>query len=119
MKVSKFKLAAMAVVLLCVSGWATDKMRATVRIYDAVRVGSAQLAAGEYTIKWSGTASNAEVTFAQGRKVIATVPAQISEVPSGYANTVVETDTRTKTLTKIALPKQSFSFASSAEISGN
>lgn len=119
MKVSKFKLAAIAVVLLSVSAWASDKMRATVRIYDAVTVGSSQLAAGEYTIAWSGTASNTEVTFAQGRKIIATVPAHISQVPSGYANTVVETDSRTKTLTKIALPKQSFSFASSADVSGN
>ena len=119
MKVSKFRLTAIAVVLLSVSALATDKMRATVRIYDAVTVGSAQLAAGEYTITWSGTASNTEVTFTQGRKTIATVPAQISQVPSGYASTVVETDTRTNTLTKIALPKQSFSFASSADISGN
>ena len=119
MKVSKFQLAVIAAVLLSVSGWATNKMRATVRIYDAVTVGSSQLAAGEYTITWSGTASSTEVTFAQGRKIVATVPAQISQVSSGYSNTVVETDTRTKTLTKIALPKQSFSFASSGDISGN
>ena len=67
----------------------------------------------------SGTGSNAEVTFAQGRKVIATVPALVDQVRSGYSNTVVETDRRTNTLTKIALPKQSFSFGSNPDISGN
>jgi len=111
MKVGKFTLTAVALTLLSVSGWASDKMRATVHIFDVVT--------GEYTIRWSGTGSNAEVTFAQGRKIIATVPAQVDQVRSGYSNTVVETDRRTNTLTKIALPKQSFSFGSNPDISGN
>ena len=119
MKVGKFTLTAVALTLLSVSGWASDKMRATVHIFDVVTVGSARLAAGEYTIRWSGTGSNAEVTFAQGRKVIATVPALVDQVRSGYSNTVVETDGRTNTLTKIALPKKSFSFGSNPDISGN
>jgi hypothetical protein len=119
MKLGKFTLIATAMVAFSVSGWAGEKMRATVHISEAVTVGSAQLAPGAYTIKWTGTGSDVQVTFAQGKRVVASVPARLSEARSGYAETVIETDTRDNTLTKIALPKQSFSFTSNTEMSGN
>ena len=119
MKLSKFTLAGIAFVALSVSAFAADKMRATVHIAEAVSVGSVQLAPGAYTIKWTETGSEAQVTFVQGRRVISTVPAQVTQGRSGYSDTVIETDTRAKALTRIALPKQSFSFTTNAEISGN
>jgi len=119
MKISKFALAAIAMVAFSLSSWGSDKMRTTIHIDQAVSVGSAQLAPGAYTVTWAGNSSDAEVTFAQGKRVIATVPAHVIEVRSGYAETVIETDTRTNTLTKIAVPKRSLSFTNNAEISSN
>jgi|SRR5215468_2169318 len=119
MKVNKLTLTAVGLVLLSISGWASDSMKVKVRIYDAISVGSVELTAGEYTMRWSATGSNTEVTFAQGRKIFATVPAQVSQVRSGYQTPLVEIDHRTNTLTKIALPKQSFSFGGRADITGN
>jgi len=118
MKLSKFTFA-IALIALSVSASASDKMRASVYIYEAVSVGSVQLAPGEYTIKWTETGSDAQVTFAQGKHTIGTVPARVIQARSGYSETAIETDTRANTLTKIALPKQSFSFTANSEISGN
>jgi hypothetical protein len=119
MKLSRFTVTVIALIALSVAGWASDKMRATVHISEAVTVGSAQLAPGTYTIRWTETGSNAQVTFTQGKRFVTTVPAQVTQGRSGYAYTVIETDTRANTLTRIALPKQSFSFTTNAEISGN
>ena len=119
MKLGKFTLAATVLIALSVSAFASDKMRATVHIYEAVSVGSVQLAPGEYTIKWTETGSDAQVTFVQGKHTIGTVPAQLSQARSGYSNVVIETDTRANALTRIALPKESFSFPTNSEISGN
>ena len=119
MKTSKFTLSVIMLILVSMSGWASDRMKANVRIFEAVKVGSAQLNAGEYTMSWTGSGSNTEVTFTQGRKVVATLAAQVTQVRSGYSEPVVETDTRDNTLTKVALPKQSFSFTSSSDVTGN
>lgn len=117
MKASKFTLSAVALVLLSASGWASDKMKANIQIYEPVHVGSTQLAAGEYKMSWTETGTSAEVTFSQGKKVIATVPAQVTQVSSGYSGPAIETDS--SSLTRIALPKTSFTFTTGNTITGN
>jgi hypothetical protein len=117
MKASKFMLGTVALVLLSASGWASDKMKVNIQIYEPVHVGSTQLAAGEYKMSWTETGTSAEVTFSQGKKVIATLPAQIAQVRSGYSEPAIETDS--STLTGIALPKQSFTFTTGNTITGN
>jgi hypothetical protein len=86
-------------------------MKANVEIYQAVHVGSTQLAPGEYKMTWTESASNAEVTFSQGKKVIATVPAQVTPQRSGYNGPAVFTNSTSNTLTGVALPNVSLSFA--------
>ena len=119
MKASKFTLGTVALVLLSVSAWASDKMKANIQIYEAVHVGSTQLAPGEYKMTWTGTGASTEVTFSQGKKVIATVPAQVSQVRSGYDGPVLRTDSVANTLTAVDLPKTSFSFSNDNAVSGN
>ena len=77
MKISKITLATIALMCFSVSGWAGDKMRAKITIYEPVHVGSSQLAPGDYKMTWTESGSKAEVTFFQGKNVIATVPAQV------------------------------------------
>ena len=119
MKASKFTLGTVALVLLSVSAWASDKMKANIQIYDAVHVGSTQLAPGAYKMTWTETGTNAEVTFSQGNKVIAAVPAQVTQVRSGYDGPVIRTDSVAKTLTAVDLPKTSFSFSNDSAVTGN
>jgi len=119
MKASKFALGTIALVLLSVSGWASDKMKANIQIYNTVNVGSTQLAPGEYQLTWTGTGTNAEAIFLQGKKVIATVPAQVTEERSGYSGPALQTDSVSNTLTGVELPKVSLSFTSDSSVPAN
>ena len=119
MKASKFALGTIALVLLSVSGWASDKMKANIQIYNTVNVGSTQLAPGEYQLTWTGTGTNAEATFSRGKKVIATVPAQVTEERSAYGGPALYTDSVSNTLTGVELPKVSLSFTSENSVPAN
>jgi hypothetical protein len=112
MKASKFTLSTVVLVLLSVSAWASDKMKANIQINQTLHVGSTQLDPGEYRMTWTESGSNAEVTFLQGKKVIATVPAQATHERSGYHSPVIHTDTSTSTLIGVELPEVSLSFTS-------
>ena len=112
MKASKFTLSTAVLMLLSVSGWAADKMKANIQIDQTVHVGSTQLVPGEYRMTWTESGSNAEVTFSQGKKVIATLPAQVARERSGYNGPAVLTDNISNTLTGVLLPNVSLSFAS-------
>ena len=112
MKASKFTLSTVVVVLLSVSAWAGDKMKANIQINETVHIGSTELAPGEYTMTWTQSGSNAEVTFSRGKKVIVTVPAQATQERSGYNGPAIRTEGVSNTLTGVDLPKVSFSFGS-------
>jgi hypothetical protein len=119
MKASKFTLGTVALVLLSISGWASDKMKANIQIDQTVFVGSTQLAPGEYKITWTESGSNAEVTFSRGGKVIATVPAQVTQVRGGYQGPALHTDSVSHALTEVELPKVSLSFTSENAVPAN
>jgi hypothetical protein len=110
MKTSKFALSTVVLLLLSVSGWASDKMKAKIQIDQTVHVGSTQLAPGEYVMTWTESGSNAEVTFSQGKKVIAIAPAQATHKASGYDGPAIHINSGSKTLTEVELPKVSLSF---------
>jgi hypothetical protein len=112
MKVSKFMLSTVVLVLLSVSAWAGDKMKANIQIDQTLHVGSTQLAPGAYKMTWTESGSNAEVTFSQGKNVIATVPAHVTHERSGYDSPAVHTDISTSTLIGVELPEVSLSFTS-------
>ncbi len=112
MKASKFTLSIVVLVLLSVSAWARDKMKANIQIDQTLYVGSTQLDPGEYKMTWTESGSNAEVTFSQGKKVIATVPAQATHERSGYQSPAIHTDSSTNTLISVDLPEVSLSFTS-------
>ena len=110
MKPSKFTFTTFALLLFSLSGWASDKMRANIQIHQTVHIGSADLTPGEYKMTWTESGSNAEVTFSQYSRVIATVPARVAQVRSGYDSPVLHTNSNT--LTGVDLPKVSIFFGS-------
>jgi hypothetical protein len=112
MRLSKFTLATFALLLFSLSGRASDKMRANIKIYETVHIGSTELAPGEYKMTWTQSGSNAEVTFSQGKKVIATVPAHVTQVRSGFHSPAIHTDRSTSTLIGVELPEVTLSFTS-------
>jgi hypothetical protein len=85
-------------------------MKANIQIYNTVNLGSTQLAPGEYQLAWTGSGTSAEATFSEGKKLIATVPAQVTQERSGYSGPALHTDSVSSTLTGVELPKVSLSF---------
>jgi hypothetical protein len=85
-------------------------MKANIQIYETVHVGSTQLTRGDYKMTWTESGSSAEVTFEQGGKVIATVPAEITTERSPFRGPALFTDKASNTLTGVQLPKVSLSF---------
>ena len=59
------------------AAFARDKNHHSVEIPETLQVGTAQLAAGEYTMEWSESGGTAEVSFLQHGKSIAQAPAKI------------------------------------------
>ena len=118
MKLSKFTFATFALLLFSQSGLAGDKMKANIQINQAVHVGSTQLGPGEYKMTWTENGSNAEVTFSQGKKVVATVPAQVTQERSVYDGPALRIS-GANTLTGVSLPKLSISFTDENAVPAN
>jgi hypothetical protein len=116
MKIKTLALSTVVLALFSVSGWAGDRMKTKITIYHAVNLGSTQLSPGEYTMTWTESGKVAEVTFAQGKNVIATVPAEVAQGPSGYRSPAVIIDSNV--LTAVALPHTSLSFTSGNAATG-
>ena len=112
MKASKFTLSTVVLVLLSVSAWAGDKMKANIQINQTLHVGSKQLDPGAYKMTWTESGSNAEVTFSQGKKVIAVVPAQATQERSGFRSPALRINDVSNTLVGVDLPEVSLSFNS-------
>lgn len=117
MKANKVTLATIALIGFSASGWAGDKMKANLKIYEPVHLGSSQLAPGDYKMTWTESGSHAEVTFSQGKNVIATVPAQVTQARSGYDGPALHSVSGA--LTGVELPNLSFSFSSGNGVSGD
>jgi hypothetical protein len=116
MKARMFTLAT-AVLLSSVSGWANDKMKSNIQISHTLQVGSTQLAPGEYKMTWTQNGSDAEVSFSQGKKVVATVQARATRGRSGYPTPALHI-AGSNTLIAVDLAELSLSFTSTSENAG-
>jgi hypothetical protein len=74
---SKIIFAVLALALSANAFAANDSHKSNFEISTPAQVNGTQLAAGEYTAKWEGAGPTVQVSIMQGRKVIATVPAQV------------------------------------------
>ncbi len=60
------------------------------QISAPTQVNGKQLPAGDYEARWEGTGPSVQVTITQGKKVIATVPAQVVELSQATSDTEAE-----------------------------
>lgn len=63
----------------------------TITLSGPVKVGSTQLAAGDYKVTWTGTAPDVQVTIAAKGKASVTVPAKLVDAKNGHV--AVQTNT--------------------------
>jgi len=93
-----------AALLLSSSVFAKEKTKATLELSDPVTVEGRTLHPGKYTVEWTGSGPNVQVTISQGKNAVATIPAQLAQQASPTRNDEYGTFTTadgSKTLTAI------------------
>ena len=69
---------------------ASDSHKSSFEIGAAIQVNGTTLPAGQYTAQWEGSGPTVQVNIMQGKKVLATVPAQIVALDSKASDTQAE-----------------------------
>ena len=69
---------------------ASDSHKSSFEIGTATQVNGTTLPAGQYTAQWEGSGPTVQVNIMQGKKVLATVPAQIVALDSKASDTQAE-----------------------------
>ena len=82
-----------ASLFLATAAFAGEK--ATVKLYESVKLDGKTIAPGQYDVEWSGTGDNAQVSIRQGKETIATVPAKINSTKTAPASTGYSTKSET------------------------
>jgi hypothetical protein len=82
-----------ASLLLASAAFAGEK--ASVRVYEDVKVNGKALAPGKYELAWEGTGSAVQVSIRRGNTVVATIPAAIETAKSAPTTSGYSTKTET------------------------
>lgn len=111
------------VAVMSIPGLALNRDSAKVHFATPVRVGSSNLPAGDYKVSWTGAGPDVQVSFAQGKKVIATSLAKLTQADNEAATSQtangVEVETAqegsTAVLQELQLPHLNLSFEGNAK----
>ena len=116
-----------ASLLLATAAFAGEK--ASLKVYENVKVNGTTLAPGKYELLWEGTGSTVQVSIRQGNNTVATVPAAVEAAKAAPAGTGYSTKTDgdgSKSVTslffagkKISLNLDQQAVAASAQASAN
>lgn len=114
------RICMMVTALLCVlpfSAMAGTKQSATISISEPVVINGTHLAPGDYTVRWSGTGSDAQVEFLHGKKEVVSVPAKViaQSNSNSPAITMRSTEDGSKTISEIDLSKVTLQFPEKTE----
>jgi hypothetical protein len=80
-----------ASLLLATAAFAGEK--ATVTVYENVKVNGTTLAPGKYQVAWEGSGSTVQVNIRQGANTIATIPAAVETAKAASTGTGYSTKT--------------------------
>jgi hypothetical protein len=87
---SRIIFATLALALMPAAFAASDSHKSNFEISAPTQVNGTEIPAGEYTARWEGSGPNVQVSIMQGRKVVATVPAQVVPLNQPAADTHTE-----------------------------
>ena len=87
MKFLKFSVSLLAFALLgSTAVLAHDSNKATLQLYEKVNVDGKALNPGTYKVDWQGSGPNVQVSIKEGKDVVATFPAHVTEQPTKNDN---------------------------------
>ena len=88
---SKLMFATLALALTTsVFAASADSHKSNFEISTATQVNGTELPAGDYTAKWEGSGPTVQVSIMRGKKVVATVPAEVVALDRAASNTQAE-----------------------------
>jgi hypothetical protein len=87
---SRIIFATLALALTTSAFAASGSHKNSFEISAATQVNGTTIPAGEYTAEWEGSGPTVQVSIMQGRKVVATVPAQIVTLDRAASDTQAE-----------------------------
>ena len=99
-----------ASLLLATAAFAGEK--ATVKVYENVKVNGTTLTPGKYEVAWEGTGSTVQVSIRQGANTVATLPAAVETAKAAPAGSGYSTKTAgdgTKSVTSVFFAGKKFS----------
>jgi hypothetical protein len=87
---SRTVVATLALAIATSAFAASDSHKSDFEIGKAAQVNGTTIPAGEYTAQWEGSGPTVQVSILQGKKVVATVPAQVITLDSKATDTHAE-----------------------------
>lgn len=117
---SKSLIAAATVFLIPSLAFAGPKKSANVKLDQPVNVAGTQLEPGQYKLNWEGSGQDITVSFVEGKKTVATVPAKLVNTRNGQE--AIETANvagNTTVLRAIDLENITIQFENAASGAGN
>lgn len=91
-----------ASLFLATAAFAGEK--ASVRVYESVKLNGKTLAPGKYDVEWDGTGDQVQLNIRQGKETIVTAPAKLTATKSAAASSGYSTKSEgdgTKSLTSV------------------
>lgn len=91
-----------ASLLLATAAFAGEK--ATVKVYENVKINGTTLTPGKYEVAWEGAGSTVQVSIRQGGNTVATIPAAVETAKAAPGSTGYSTKTEgdgTKSITSV------------------
>ncbi len=106
--ISKAIILGMAMLLATAAFAASNK--GPLQLTTQVNVAGKQLNPGDYIVKWDGSGSAVQVSILKGKNVVATIPAQVVDLPSAsaYDSAVVTNDGGSRNLQQIRFSGKKF-----------
>ena len=105
--------------------------KASVKVFETVKVSGKTLPAGVYNFSWEGTGSSVQVSIQKGKETVATIPAQLETsdfAPAGSGYSIRQQVDGSKSITTVFFAGRKYSLnfdqqasasAQSATTSGN
>jgi hypothetical protein len=102
--------------LMAVSAFAANK--GSLQLMDPVTLNGKQLKAGDYSLQWDGSGNNVQLSILQGKKVVATTPAQLinlEQSPNNGAAIVKNNPDGSRSLAEIHFGGKKYALAIGAD----
>ncbi len=106
--ISKATILGLALLLATTAFAASNK--GPLQLTTPVNVAGKELAPGDYTVKWDGSGNAVQLSIMKGKNVVATLPAQVVELPSpsAYDSAVVTNEGSARNLQQIRFSGKKF-----------